>query len=377
MDNDSRRADADASSAYDKKPAGKRHILQAAAFLAVFLILFHLLSGVLIRKTNGEYDLIRSFYRVEKRTLDVLCLGSSHAYHSFQPNDLWHEYGIASCVMGTPQQTIAGTYFLLKEAFRYQDPQVVVVETYYFKSQKPFVNEARMRCVADGMRPGPVKREMLKELLPELTWKDSLSWHIPFIAYHGRWAELNNADFHQYHWSKGAILVSRIDPDVTDPGLSEVEPVPISDYTMGYLRRILELCNEHGARLVLFASPYGTGNGMDYKHFLRNQAKQMGYESAAQELGVPYLYFQRDNAAGVDYGSDFCDATHLNSPGAEKVTLALGQFLKENYPLPDHRGESRYESWNEDYEEYLVHRLADTGDAAEIEDPDEDMTEDI
>ena len=146
---------------------------------------------------------------------------------------------------------------------------------------------------------------------------------------------------------------------------------------MGYLRRILELCNEHGARLVLFASPYGTGNGMDYKHFLRNQAKQMGYDSAAQELGVPYLYFQRDNAAGVDYGSDFCDATHLNSPGAEKVTLALGQFLKENYPLPDHRGESRYESWNEDYEEYLVHRLADTGDAAEIEDPDEDMTEDI
>ena len=350
----------EASAAQIRKRPGRGWLraLQMIAFLAVFLILLHILSGILIRKTNSEYDLIRSFYRVDRQSLDVICLGSSHAYHSFQPNELWHEYGITSYVMGTPQQTIAGTYYLLKEAFRYQSPRVVLVETYYFKSRKPFVNEARMRCVADGMRPGPVKREMIRELLPDLTWQESLSWHIPFIAYHGRWAELTNADFHPLRWSKGSILLDIVDHDVTNPGLSGVEPVPMSDYAMGYLRKIKALCDEHGSQLILYSSPYGTGSEMDYRHYLKNQAKQMGYEDAAADLGVPYLYYQRDNTADIDFARDFSDTTHLNSDGARKLTLDLGRFITEHYDMPDHRCEKRFDPWDEDYEAYRLRRIS-------------------
>ena len=42
--------------------------------------------------------------------------------------------------------------------------------------------------------------------------------------------------------------------------------------------------------------------------------------------------------------------------GAGKVTAYLGSWLKENYDLPDHRGEAGYDHWNENlvkYEERL------------------------
>ena len=46
------------------------------------------------------------------------------------------------------------------------------------------------------------------------------------------------------------------------------------------------------------------------------------------------------------------DNPHLNPSGARKVTDYIGNILRNDFNVPDHRGESAYAKWDEDYKEY-------------------------
>ena len=43
---------------------------------------------------------------------------------------------------------------------------------------------------------------------------------------------------------------------------------------------------------------------------------------------------------------------HLNASGAERVSIYLAAYLKENYDLPDHRGEEAYASYTQMEKQY-------------------------
>ena len=63
--------------------------------------------------------------------------------------------------------------------------------------------------------------------------------------------------------------------------------------------------------------------------------------------GIPYTdlnLFLKE--LKIDWQKDSLDGgDHLNLSGAGKVTSWLGNYLKETFSLPDHRGEERYAAW--------------------------------
>ena len=42
----------------------------------------------------------------------------------------------------------------------------------------------------------------------------------------------------------------------------------------------------------------------------------------------------------------------MNEVGAEKVTGYLGEYLKEEFVLVDHRADPKYEIWNENADDF-------------------------
>lgn len=64
-----------------------------------------------------------------ERELDVLFVGSSHAYRSFDPR-IWDDYGYQTFNMGTSSQTHIHTGLLLKEYVPKVNPSLVVYEVY-------------------------------------------------------------------------------------------------------------------------------------------------------------------------------------------------------------------------------------------------------
>lgn len=327
-----------------------RWIASAIVFIAIGIIFFLNLSEVLRRKSGGESDMIHSFYNIEENTLDVLCMGSSHGYSSFQPNTLWSEYGLTSYAMCSQRQTAASTYYLLQEALKYQKPKVLLLESYYFFTDKKFTDEPALRMGFDGMRFGKVKRQMVSDMLKDLTGKEKLAYYIPFLEYHSRWEELEDLDFHSKEYLKGGILDLTVFP-MQEPVLPE-NGREIADVVYEYFEKIIALCEENNIQLVLYAAPYGYEKPEDLEGYLERQRVSVTLKSYLRKKDIPFLYYQKTNAAKINYNTDFRDYTHLNTNGAIKITKNLGDFLIENYELPDHRQDAAFRSWWEDYEQF-------------------------
>ena len=151
-----------------------RRIVGTLAFWAVVFIVWWGVNDVLRIKVGESTDMIHSFYEMEENTLDVLCVGSSHSYHSIQPNLLWGNYGIPSYVLSSPGQSVPCSYYLLKEALKYQSPKVVLLETYLFREENKYRTQERLRQAIDGIRFGETKVELIEDFFPDYSWKEKL-----------------------------------------------------------------------------------------------------------------------------------------------------------------------------------------------------------
>ena len=75
----------------------------------------------------------------------------------------------------------------------------------------------------------------------------------------------------------------------------------------------------------------------------------------AEEYGLDYINFlPLNDEMGIDMQTDTYDAgLHLNIYGAEKFSRRLARVLRENYGVPDRRGEKAYDAdWNQKCEAY-------------------------
>ncbi len=324
-----------------------RWILATIIFLTCNMILFAGVSQIFRQKGGHPADMVHSFYSLDDNSVDVLCLGSSHGYTSFQPNILWKEFGITSYVLCSPQQPLAMSYYLLKEALEYQHPKVVLLESYYIRVDNKDM-EVPLRFALDGMHLDKVKLEVLASIRKDMPWKEKLSYYIPFLKYHVRWNSLENRDFNPRLYLKGSALSYSVFPQ-EEPELSDM-PWRMSKSIRKYLKKIRKLCDENDIQLIIYAAPYGIED--DYEHYVARQAINNTLEKYCARNDIPFFFYQRTGEAGIDFATDFADHSHMNAYGAEKVTMHLGNYIAEQYKLPDHRGDAAYRSWDEDYEKY-------------------------
>jgi len=127
----------------------------------------------------------------------------------------------------------------------------------------------------------------------------------------------------------------------------DVKPVTVvpagpklPDYRFGpasyeYLDKITELCKSSGIELVLLKAP------SLYPYWYDEWDKQM--IEYAKEHDISYINtLELAEDAGLDFDTDTYDAgLHLNLFGAEKHSIYLGNYLRENFELADHRQNER------------------------------------
>ena len=111
---------------------------------------------------------------------------------------------------------------------------------------------------------------------------------------------------------------------------------------------VLDYCDDLDQDILFVLSPYSMKDGEAEKF---NTAIDM-----VEERGYQVLNFntpEMAQALDLDWETDFYNSKHVNFLGAEKYTEYLSKYLEENYDLPDHRDDPKYESWEEAYQYYL------------------------
>ena len=337
-----------------------KSVLRHALILLVTLILMAALAGEVFKPKfrNDNYwplDVTyQSFYEMEKDSVDVIFLGSSHAISAFSPQELYDECGIRSFNLGSEEQSLGISYYWLKEALRFQKPQAVVLDTvvcFPFMETPYNCNEASIRKALDPMKWSSVKFDAVRtigSLDPKETFA---SYLFPIIRYHARWNDLSLSDirfFTKENTSlKGYAVLSE---DTKDTGFEPlkpktgVTPAGMQNVMRTYLEQIAQLCSENGIQLILVNTPYTETT--DEVH--------QAVSDFAAEHAVRYVDFNEASvieAMQFDFPHDMADAGHANNFGAEKLTDYIGDILLESGVQP--REDAQYETSRAYYERQL------------------------
>lgn len=322
----------------------KKSIVRITSFIIILVLCLGYINSVFkVKYGDGIYD-VTKFYELEDNTVDVLILGSSHAFEDFNTGTLWDEYGLSSFIFAGSVQPMWNTYYYLKEALKTQTPELIVLEGYCTVFSSEFIDDSRIIKNNYGLKWSPDKVESLKVSSPQERWRE---FFLEYSQYHTRYKKLSRADFVKNQgnplyedWKGfGCNMVTTPLESIDVRGVEE--RADLFEKTEKYYRATIELAKEKDIPIVVIISPYAGINEGEQKMF--NTASDI-----AAEYGVPFFNCNLNNdEIGMDWSVDAGDVEHLNYRGNQKFSKYIGKYLVENYDLPDHRGEPEYSSWEE------------------------------
>lgn len=351
--------------------------IKGCSFFLIFFLLLMQVSNVLETTEVPKQGIANSFYAQKRNSLDIIFVGSCHAYDTYSPLSLWKDSGVTSHVFASPGQDFQSSYYYIKEALKTQTPEIIVLETFSATKYKSYLDDASL-----SIHPFNVSTST-KLSLDKIKWAlsyqgiddlDPSKLIFNITEFHNRWSELTQNDF-SYLTEEELVFKGYIDSlqvlenskDVQsayfDPfnyniktkelannndesfrnynDISETEE--IDSVSLEYLYKIIELSKEENFELIFTLSPYTITYESEINQ--HNVVKQI-----AADNDLPYInYNDPDVINEIDLRfSDMADEYHTNLKGSIKVTKYLSSFIKANYNLDDKRNSDEYKKWDND-----------------------------
>lgn len=322
----------------------KVKVIKIVFFISIFIFIFININKTLILKNMQGINQFNIFYKQEKRSVDVLFFGSSRVFWDINPGILYKNYGISSYNLSTSVTPFWHIYFTMKEALKTQIPKLVVIEAYTTVFEYEYQRKLHILNFISGLKISKLKLDAIKVSVPK---KERDRYFNLLYQYHDRYSILTKNDFinnSSLQYFKGFSYKYGIERKIEYDTNLVTNNLDLYSKTEEYYRKTIELVKKYDIPILIIISPYIpiASNVAIYKHKqLFNTAKII-----ADEYNLPFIDFNLcyDNY-NLDFSNDFSDWSHLNYKGAIKFTKYLGKYLKENYDLPDRRGDPKYYSW--------------------------------
>ncbi|WP_304354713.1 SGNH/GDSL hydrolase family protein [Brachyspira innocens] len=321
----------------------KIKIIKIVLFTLIFIIMLSCITKILQPKDDGAIYGVRTFFaQNNNHNSDILFIGSSHIHCSINPAILYKEYGISSFNLSSGSASFWSIYFYIKESMKYIKPRLIVVDMYTINQGAPYPPDFIFKRFAISM---PLSLNKINAIRMEAS-KNVFHYYInPLVFYHERYSELNFIDFLLYKGRKNRYkYYKHYIPSVkvhlqNEPNIKSIYDVSKLYYKVEeYYLRIIKISKINDIPILFIVAPYVLSNE-EQRRF--NEAERI-----ANEYNVPFINFNLNYGDyNLDFSKDFRDAGHLNDEGAAKFTRYLGKYLKENYDLPDRRGDPKYYSW--------------------------------
>lgn len=323
----------------------KKNIIRIG-FVMLLALTFYLAASILRVKSQHGINQKEGLYWQPRQSIDVVMMGSSHIHCNINTGLLWEKYGVAAYDYSGAEQPLWMTYYYLRELYKYQTPKVIVLDMY---APARFKEDYQYRWIAEniyGMRFSFNKLEMLSVSVEP----QKIPQYFPsFAVYHSRYDELEKEDFENFIWDmekkeafKGYTPYWNKNFQKR-PSVLESRNDGLTEKSEQYLRKIIAYTREKECPLILIVAPYVI-TAEDQRTY--NRIREI-----AEEEGVSFInYNEHYDEIGLDFTSDFNDASHLNYWGSCKFTSYLGEYLKSIPTIPDRRGQKEYESWDDNVE---------------------------
>ena len=333
-----------------------KKIIGCIVFLCLLGTVFMKIT-YLFSETGRERETILGIK--EEGPLDMVYVGASAAYTSWQPLKAWNDCGFTSYTYATGGLPAVSVEHYIREVLKTQDPELFVVDARTFLLWDDNAT-AKIRYGSDSMDYSLNRFSMVKDFLDyRIVGEDDdrLSYYLQIIKYHSNykavlsgeenWNLINNRQSSKY---KGWTFMEYHCPLEGPQDFETEQCEELREENRRILDNLLSYCREKELKVLFVVYPYA----IDKEDQKRYNTMQKVVEEAGFDFLNTNLYYDEMN---LDFQTDFNDRNHLNCFGAEKYTDFLERYLVGNYSLPDHRHDEEYVSWNELYIQFKEDEL--------------------
>lgn len=280
------------------------------------------------------------FYALDKGEVDLLVVGSSHAFATFDPTIIMQETRMNSYNLASNSQNVVQAYFNVKEALHYQHPEAIILEAFSLDNNnnwrygENYDRDWKKESNIDGMRFGLTKLEAVIEQYERVNWNYAL---FPIARCHSNWEDITTVGSNFVFYTEGIREFSSFSPSYTSMSAETMERYAqaeynpsewvISETNVFHFRKLAQLCREEGIPLYIVMAPM-------YDVYIRS----VNYDSwtgqiadLAESEGLRYIdcnqHYDEIGLTAQDFEDAFNSYHHLNSSGAEKVTRFVVEAL--------------------------------------------------
>lgn len=299
--------------------------------LAFALKIFSFLSIAMGYNANPLYNYSGySIFQEPDNTIDVLSIGDSNVYSGIFPLVWWEQAGFTGYTWGQASQRIPETYEYLKQIYRHQKPSIVLIDGN---------NLFRDKTDVDNL--DSITKAKLAAIFPVISFHRNLNPHKIKNIFGNRYSVVKGYYYrkaaHKVHKKKHRMKFTR-------------KTWKINALSASTFSKCIHYCKSQGSIPVLISVPNYNGWNYQKHNALQKIAKQNEIDFVDLNLTLKkQINWKKDSVDGGD---------HLNIKGAQKTSSYLGEYLKKQYVLPDHRGDSKYKHWDNDVKNY--HKLKKT-----------------
>ncbi|PAB58266.1 hypothetical protein [Anaeromicrobium sediminis] len=329
----------------------KKIITKYIAFIIIFLLLVGL-TGTYISEYRRAINTWDEFYRTPENSIDVLFLGNSHSYVTFNPQILNSILNIKSFNLGSGSQNIIQTYFNLREILKYQKPKTIFLELNTLYTEENVTPLAFKYENFDGMK---LSLNKLEAMLYQFNSNEYIYALFPAIRNHQNWKKVNIMEENlkrkmskdnsvpTYGYKKINTVISK--KEINKFKTAKNEEINLNyNFSMNnisYLEKIIDICKKNNIELVFIKAPVFKGRPYKNNYFA---AKKISDKYNIKHIDYNFLHDKLNLQ-----NSHFYDSGHVNYFGATLITLNLSSWIKDNLNLET---DFNNEAYNKILEEY-------------------------
>ncbi len=316
----------------------------------IFILIFFILLYLVIKTLWLEETPISKFYDEPENSLDVIYIGSSNVYTHFNSTLAYNLYGYTTGILSNDTQNFLVAKYLIKEAQKYQKPSLYVIDIAKLADNFDDFTEADFRKTFDSMKFSKNRIEAINEILSykkDATKRDYINYYFSFFKYHNRMKDFPTSNITGVkNLYKGYLLENRNIVTTKQKVFYWTDQISnLQEQNKQVLENLIKYIKEENLN-VLFVVPKRYFE-KDINERL-NDAIQIIKENNLKVMNLNNI----EDYNVIDYKTDFYNKWHLNVYGSTKNTMLFGKYLKENYNLPNHKGDIAYKSWDEEYERF-------------------------
>lgn len=322
----------------------KSKICKILIFVLLILGINYILNYILsYEKEEGvtRYSL-HEFYNMDNDSVDTLFVGASHFYRGVNCEVLSNETSHECYSLSSPAQPYAATYYLLKEALKYQKniEHVYLLIAPSVLSKEYDQNQNFM--VIDNMKLGMNKFSYVLNAIP--TKEYELLFMPVYRTYHSlynpdvfqemaRTLAYKDEDYRAYrhdnylgrgHWKTEGVYDNVLKNTSSD--LYNTVENFTRDHTY-YLNKCVEYCKENEIDLKLLIMPYS--DILNAANMEDHAKISLYFEEYSKLNDIGFEDFNKISYADMGISQEsFKDQDHLNYVGAESFSHFLGKYIE-------------------------------------------------